>query len=93
MSAIFGESFWDFTIIAVSHWAFDSASIAARNYTGKNEAWFLKEWNGQFKDKFHLERELTGVFIDVFKDLQDPCQQTVFQASFYMVQFLIFFKK
>ena len=31
MAAMFGESFWDFTIIGVSHWAFDANSIAERN--------------------------------------------------------------
>ena len=89
---MFGESFWDFTIIAVSHWAFDSNSIFNRNHTGENESWFLKQWNDQFKEKFHLKKDLTGVFIDVFKDVQDPDQQAVFQVSFHMMQLLIFFK-
>ena len=96
MEAMFGESFWDFTIIAVSHWAFDSNSIAARNHTGKNESWFLKEWNDQFKEKFHLKKDLTGVFIDVMSQLSqqlpDPGQQAAFEVSFYKMQFLIFFK-
>ena len=91
MEAMFGESFWDFTIIAVSHWAFDSNSIFNRNHTGENESWFLKQWNDQFKEKFRLKNDLTGVFIDVFKNEQDPGQQAVFQVSFYKVQFFILY--
>ena len=81
MESIFGESFWDFTIIAVSHWDFDSNSIATRNHTGKNESWFLNKWNEQFKEKFHLKKDLSGVFIDVFKNDQDNDQLSVFQVS------------
>ena len=80
MEAMFGESFWEFTIIAVSHWSFDSNSIAARNRTGKTESRFLKEWNDQFKEKFNLKKDLNGVFIDVFLNEQDPGQQAVFQV-------------
>ena len=92
MEAMFGESFWDFTIIAVSHWAFDSNSISKRNHTGENESWFLKKWNDHLKEKFHLKKDLTGVFIDVFKDPQDADQQAVFQVSFHMIKLLIYFK-
>ena len=92
MEAMFGESFWDFTIIAVSHWAFDSNSISKRNHTGENESWFLKQWNDHLKEKFHLKKDLTGVFIDVFKNAQDPGQQAVFQVNFYKVQFLEYYK-
>ena len=92
MEAMFGESFWDFTIIAVSHWAFDSNSISKRNHTGENESWFLKKWNDHLKEKFHLKKDLTGVFIDVFKDPQDTDQQAVFQVSFHIIRLLIYFK-
>ena len=92
MEAMFGESFWDFTIIAVSHWAFDSNSISKRNHTGENESWFLKKWNDHLKDKFHLKKDLTGVFIDVFKDPQDTDQQAVFKVSFHIIKLLIYFK-
>ena len=86
MAAMFGESFWDYTIIGVSHWAFDSNAIAARNHTGKNEEWFLSEWNNQFKEKFHLAKELSGVFIDSWSqqpwNIEDPSQQDAFQVRF-----------
>ena len=82
MEAMFGESFWDFTIIAVSHWAFDSNSIFNRNHTGENESWFLKQWNEQFKEKFHFDRDLSGVFIDSFSqkswNIDHQCQQKAF---------------
>ena len=85
---MFGDAFWDFTIIGVSHWAFDSNSIAERNHTGKNEEWFLAQWNKQFKDKFHMEKDLSGVFIDSWSqqpwNIEDPGQQDIFQVSFYL---------
>ena len=88
MTAMFGDAFWDFTIIGVSHWAFDSNSIAERNHTGKNEEWFLAQWNKQFKDKFHMEKDLSGVFIDSWSqqpwNIEDPGQQDIFQVSFYL---------
>ena len=100
MTAMFGDAFWDFTIIGVSHWAFDSNSIAERNHTGKNEEWFLAQWNKQFKDKFHMEKDLSGVFIDSWSqqpwNIEDPGQQDIFQVSFYLdthsksCQFVIF---
>ena len=84
MSAMFGETFWDFTIIGVSHWQYDANSVAKRNYTGKTEEWFLGQWNEQLKKKFHLEKDLQGVFIDSWSqqpwNLQDPDQQVAFQV-------------
>ena len=80
MEAMFGESFWDFTIIGVSHWAFDSNSISKRNKTGHDEEWFLREWNKQFKDKFNPTKELSGVFIDALYWIQDPGQQEAFEV-------------
>ena len=84
MAAMFGNSFWDFTIIGVSHWAFDANSIAERNRTGKNEDWYLAKWNKEFKEKFHLEKDLSGVFIDAWSqqpwNREDPGQQDAFQV-------------
>ena len=32
MQALFGEDFWRFTVIGVSHWAYDAQSVAQRRY-------------------------------------------------------------
>ena len=45
MQALFCEEFWKFTIIGVSHWAYDAQSVAQRNFTGRTEAIFMNEWN------------------------------------------------
>ena len=82
---MFGESFWDFTIIGVSHWAYDSNSIFKRNKTGHDEEWFLTEWNKQFKEKFNPAKDLPGVFIDAMSQLdwiQDPGQQEAFEVKY-----------
>ena len=88
MAAMFGNSFWDFTIIGVSHWAFDANSIAERNRTGKNEEWYLAKWNKEFKEKFHLGKDISGVFIDAWSqqpwNREDPGQQDAFQVGTYL---------
>ena len=53
MQALFGEEFWRYTIIGVSHWAYDAQSVAQRNYTGDTEEKFMKEWNNLLREKFH----------------------------------------
>ena len=81
---MFGESFWNFTIIGVSHWAFDSNSISKRNITGHNEEWYLAEWNKQLKEKFNPAKDLPGVFIDAMSQLdwiQDLGQQEAFEVG------------
>ena len=77
--ALFGENFWQFTIIGVSHWAYDQQSIAQRNFTGKTEEGYMKEWNSLLKEKFHIDAEIEGVFIDAWSqqpwNIQDENQQ------------------
>ena len=77
--ALFGENFWQFTIIGVSHWAYDQQSIAQRNFTGKTEEGYMKEWNRLLKEKFHIDVEIEGVYIDAWSqqpwNIQDDNQQ------------------
>ena len=84
MQALFGEQFWQFTI-AVSHWPYDAQSVAQRNYTGKTEEKFMEEWNNLLHDKFHIEIDLEGVFIDSWSqqpwNKPDADQQAAFQRE------------
>ena len=85
MEARFGESFWNISIIGVSHWAFDSNSILKRNLTGHNEQWYLAELNKQLKGILNPENVLPGCFIDAMSQLdwvQDPGQQEAFKVHF-----------
>ena len=66
---MFGEDFWQFTIIGVSHWAYDAQSVAQRNFTGKTEEKYIAEWNNLLKEKFHIDVELQGTFIDAFSQI------------------------
>jgi len=89
MSSIFGEAWWDFMMIGVSKWPFDQASIDERqgdcDYYGdpsencKNEAWFIREFNTQLQNRFHLTKNFTFAFMDSYSqagpDLQDVTQQ------------------
>merc|ERR1712179_867540 len=76
MSALFGEAWWDYMIIGVSKWSYSQAEIDKRqadcDYYGdpsencKNEAWFMREIDGQLQEKFHLSENFTFAFIDSF---------------------------
>jgi len=85
MQALFGEDFWNFTIIGVSHWAYDAQSVAQRNFTGKTEEKYIDEWNNLLKEKFHIDVELQGTFIDAFSqqpwNLPDENQQIAFRRE------------
>merc|ERR1711915_699062 len=85
MQALFGEEFWKFTIIGVSHWAYDSQSVAERNFTGRTEEKFMAEWNSLLQDKFHIDLEIEGVFIDSWAqqpwNKDDKMQQIAFDRE------------
>ena len=85
MEALFGETFWDNAIIGVSFWAYDSASVAKRKYQGKTEEKFIREWNKQLQQKFHINQTLQGVFIDAMSQdswaKDDMPQQEAFQRE------------
>ena len=59
MQALFGEDFWLWTIIGVSHWDFSASSVAERNYTGKTEEWLLAELNRQIQERYHIDIAFT----------------------------------
>jgi len=95
MSALFGEAWWDYMIIGVSKWSYSQAEIDKRqadcDYYGdpsencKNEAWFMREINGQLQEKFHLSENFTFAFIDSFSQsgpaLNDTIQQEHYQEE------------
>merc|ERR1719495_575691 len=85
MEALFGETFWDNAIIGVSFWAYDRASVAKREHQGKTEENFIREWNEQLQQKFHINRTLQGVFIDANSQdswaKDDKPQQEAFQRE------------
>jgi len=85
MQALFGEDFWRFTIIGVSHWAYDMQSVMARNHTGKTEQFFMEEWNQLLQEKFHINVTLDGVFIDSWSqqpwNIYDEGQQIAFKRE------------
>merc|ERR1712141_223632 len=85
MQALFGEEFWQYTVLGVSHWPFDANSVAERNFTGKTEKFFMEKWKILLQDKFHIDLNLTGVFIDSWSqqpwNLADQDQQIAFQRE------------
>merc|ERR1712038_1380138 len=85
MQAMFGKTMWEYTIIGVSHWAYDEQSIKQRNATGKDEEWYMAEQNRELEEKFHINRTIPGVFIDSFSqqvwNIDDQTQQDAFQRE------------
>jgi len=71
MTSIFGESWWDFMMIGVSKWSYSEDAINMRNKTCtelpercQDEAWFEREFNDQFQEKFGINKNFTFAFID-----------------------------
>ena len=71
--------------MGVSHWAYDQTNQNKRNHTGKTETWWIDGMNAQLHEKFHLEQNLTAVFIDSWAkqewNLNDPLQQEAFDRE------------
>ena len=71
--------------MGVSHWHYDQGSIGERNHTEKTETWWIDDMNAQLHEKFHLEQNLTAVFIDSWAkqdwNLNDPLQQEAFDRE------------
>ena len=82
MQALFGESFWQHSIIGVSHRKYDMGAIMERNHSGKTEEWFLDQWNKELEEKFHINVTVPGVFIDSWSqqpwNIEDGNQQEAF---------------
>ena len=85
LQALFGEEFWNYTMIGVSHWAYDANSVHQREFSGRTEEKFLSDWNQLLSEKFHLNLTLPGAFIDSFSqqpwNLEDNDQQIAFKRE------------
>ena len=84
MQALFGEEFWQFTIVGVSHWSYSNEAVSNRNHSGESEQKFMAEWNSLLQEKFHIDIELQGVFIDAFSQrpwIEDENQEAAFQRE------------
>ena len=90
MSAIFGQSWWDYMMIGVTKWPYDQDSIDDRQQDCddfgedsdfcKNEANFIKQWTRQLNEKFELDQNYTFAFMDSYSqsgnsNIQDEIQQ------------------
>jgi len=94
MTSIFGETWWDFMIVGVSKWHYDSDAIKRNRdceFYGEesdychNEAWLIRELQLQLYDKFALEKNVSFIFIDSFSqsgvNVNDPVQQQHWQEA------------
>ena len=59
MEAMFGNKFWDNTILGVTFWAYDAKSISDREYYGIDEEWWSSMMNAALQERYHLYRNLS----------------------------------
>jgi len=93
MSAMFGESWWNYMMVGVTKWKYDQYHINDRNDSCshgvdfcKNEAWFIEEIQTKLRELFGVERELTFAFMDSYSqsgpdNLEDELQQFYWQQE------------
>ena len=89
VSAIFGDTWWDFMMVGVTKWKLSQAAIDEResncDFYGEesdfciNENKFIRTWNTEINEKFDLERNFTFAFTDSFSqsgpNVMDEVQQ------------------
>ena len=86
MTSIFGNEWWDFMVVGVSKWSYDQDDIDQRNedctyYPDRcqDEAWFIREFNSKFQEKFGLTKNFTFAFVDswsqTINNIDDEVQQ------------------
>ena len=85
MEALFGQSFWNNTVLGVTFWSYDENSIRQRNASGKTEEWWTEMMNAALKENYHLKTNLSAVFIDSYAkmgfNLDDQDQQDAFDRE------------
>ena len=79
---MFGDKFWNNTIIEVTKWAYDKESIKTRGeeYPPKSEMNFTKEINELLQEDFSLPKNhtLPSVFIDTHYEKDDDFENKKF---------------
>ena len=74
----------------MSHWGYHighmtKKSVDDREHSGKDESWWMEEYNKQLQTRFGLEKDLVAVFIDSWSqqewNLDDDLQQVAFQRE------------
>jgi len=85
MEALFGYAFWNNTILEATHWAYDQKSIWDREDEGHTEEWWINDKNENLRELFHLDHNLTAVFIDSYAkhghNVEDDTQQEYFNRE------------
>ena len=93
MTAIFGDDWWDYIMVGVSKWHFDSSSVNKRtsdcevsgenSINCQNEAWFMAEVQLQLRDKFSNThtRNISIIFIDSFSQSSETNRKDALQQE------------
>ena len=62
IESTFGFSFWQNTLLAVTNWHYDEASIESRG--NHDENWWKDKMNGALQENFHLKSNLDVSFLE-----------------------------
>ena len=78
---MFGEHFWENTILEATHWSYSDHSIGIRKDQNPllTEAYFESQLNTMLKDNFHINVNLPAVYIDTYYNKKDTKQREFFE--------------
>ena len=89
LGALFGRDFWSRVVLGVTDWHYDADSIAARNQSGKTEAWWTSMMSSVVRERFGAPFDMPAVFIDSAANIDDPLQQNAFVTENQKLLFLM----
>lgn len=78
MTLLFGQTWWEYLVFAVSFWPYSQEAIDDRECYPEypefchDEAWFASQMNLQAQEKFGVDRNFTFVFTDSFSQTDGP---------------------
>jgi len=85
MEGMFGYGFWNNTVLEATHWAYDQTSVWNREDSGKDEQWWVKDKNTHLREMYHLDHDLSAVFVDSYAkhghNVNDTNQQDAFERE------------
>lgn len=83
MQKIFGSHFWNNVILEGTFWSYHESNEARRKATHPpvTEKFWSDQFNGLFRDKFGLKKNVPAVFIDTYYNSSNQYEQEKFSAN------------
>jgi len=75
---MFGRDFWRNAVLEATHWSHSSREASRRSIT--EESW-AQQFNDKLKEEFQFSVDLPAVFIDTFRNHENPREVAHFQKN------------